>query len=268
MGDNATMRTFFVSAVFILVLVRPTAAADFATEVMDATFKLFHPESTSTCFLLREGEAYSACYLVTTAHTLERAKGETATVVLRQRKPDGTFARLDHVTPIREGEKPLWTRHGKQDVAVLKLSGDLPVSVAALPVACLADEERIKAADVHICSRLFVLTYPERLEAHAAGLPIARQGIFASPPTLPSNVYPTFLADYTAFAGDSGGPVFIPTSGDAGPLVVGMVTGQYNHDEKIETRYEQRLIKHPLGLGIVVHARFIRETVDLAAGGE
>ena len=28
-------------------------ASDFATEVMDATFKFFDPDSTSTCFLVR-----------------------------------------------------------------------------------------------------------------------------------------------------------------------------------------------------------------------
>jgi hypothetical protein len=39
--------------------------------------------------------------------------------------------------------------------------------------------------------------------------------------------------------------------------------GRYFHDEKIKTEYEDRHIRHPLGLGIVLHARYVRETIDL-----
>jgi len=140
----------------------------------------------------------------------------------------------------------------------------MPVRVSALPVSSLANDDRLKAAGVHICSRLFVLTYPERFEANAAGFPVARQGIFSSPPLLPSDEHPTFLADFNTFSGDSGGPVFIATDDKETPLVVGIVLGQYFHDEKFKTEYEDRHIRHPLGLGIVLHARYIRETIALA----
>ena len=43
-------RTF--SALFVSLLMTGLApATDFASEVMNATFKIFHPDSTSTCFL-------------------------------------------------------------------------------------------------------------------------------------------------------------------------------------------------------------------------
>lgn len=193
-------------------------AADFATQVMEATFKIFHPDSTSTCFVVKREAPDEATYLVTTAHTVERMKGKTAILVLREPKADGSYGRHDYTIEIRDGEKPLWTRHEKQDVAVLRLVKPLPVPVKVLPAEVLADEATLKSSGVHICSPLFVLTYPQRFEANGAGFPVARQGIFASPPLLPVPAHPTYLADFTTFAGDSGGPVFIETA-DRKPLV-------------------------------------------------
>lgn len=257
------MKPSFLSLVLILGLAQPVSASNFATKVLHATFKLFHPDSTSTCFLLHSEEPDTHYYLVTTAHTLERAKGDTATLVLRKPKNKGDYERLDYKVHIRKDKKPLWVRHKTQDVAVLSLSRPMPAPVSALPARWLANDDQLKAADVHICRRLFVLTYPERFEANAAGFPVARQGIFSSPPSLPSNDHPTFLADFTTFSGDSGGPVFIATDDQKTPLVIGIVLGRYFHDEKIKTEYEDRHIRHPLGLGIVLHARYVRETVEL-----
>ena len=191
-------------------------AADFASEVMDATFKFYDPDSTSTCILVRRPAPDTATYLITTAHTVERTKGPGAVLVLREAKPDGSYSRRDFPITIRDKEKPLWVRHDKQDVAVLKLAAPLPVPVAALAASLLADAAALKASAVHICSPLYVLTYPQRFEANGAGFPVARQGIFASPPQLPVPTHPKFLADFTTFAGDSGGPVFIEGS-DAEP---------------------------------------------------
>jgi len=261
------MKSSLFAAALFVVTARIATAADFATGMVEATFKFFHEDSTSTCFLVRREAPDTAYYLVTTAHTVERTKGEKAVLVLRKAKPDGSYERLDHPIAIRSGENPLWVRHEKQDVAVLRLAGPLPVAVTALDASMLADESGLKASGVHVCSPLFVLTYPQRFEANEAGLPVARQGIFAGMPLLPQVTYPTFLGDFTASSGDSGGPVFMEGKGGR-PLVVGMVIAQIRHDERIESEYEERTIHHPLGIGTILHASFITETLAAAAKGQ
>lgn len=239
-------------------------ARDFATEMLDATFKLFHVNSTGTCILVRREPPDQSIYVVTAAHVLEGTKGDTAIVVLRERRADGSYQRRDHTVSIRRDGKPLWVRHATEDAAVLRLAEPLPVAVNALPLAAIADEAGLVATGIHICSPLFVLTYPERFEANEAGFAIARQGIIASHPFLPIQQHHTFYADFTTFAGDSGGPVFVAGTDDH-PLLVGIVLAQSRHDEKVAMEYEERTIHHPLGLGTVLHARFVRDLIEQAA---
>jgi hypothetical protein len=248
----------------LLALLPGVGVAGFATEMMGATFKLYHPQSTSTCFVLRREAPDEGIYLVTTAHTLERMKGETAIFVLREIKPDGSYERRDHTIPVRDGEKPLWVRHELHDVAVLRVKAPLPVAVSAVPVSALADDAKLDAAGVELCGQLFVLTYPERFEGNPAGLPVARSGIFATPPRLSAKQDATFLADFTAFAGDSGGPVFV--RGVEGQLlIVGLVLARHHHVARMKSAYEDREVRHPLGIGTVLRASAIAEVVEMAA---
>ena len=237
-------------------------AENFAAQVNAATFKFFHPDSTSTCFLVRgEGEA-APIYLVTTAHTLERTSGPMGTLVLRRQLENGDWERLDFPLTIREGDKPLWTRHKEHDVAVLRLPDELPVPVSPLPMSCLATSEQLAASGVEICSPLYVLTYPGRFEANKAAFAVARKGIFANSPLLPVDAYPTFLADYVTFSGDSGGPVFIPTNQEQTPLVVGVVLMRRFYDVRTTNEYGEELVHHPMHLGGVLHACFVRQMLE------
>jgi hypothetical protein len=44
-----------------------------------------------------------------------------------------------------------------------------------------------------------------------------------------------------------------------------VVDGQFRHDERATTEYEERTIHHSFGLGIVLHAHYVRDTVEQAA---
>jgi len=258
------MKQLCLSVWFGIIGCAIASAAGFATETLNATFKLFHKDSTATCFFVRREGPDQTLYLVTAAHVLDRIKDDTVIVVLRETRADGSYQRRDHTMAIRRDRKPLWLHHATEDVAVLPLTEPPPVPVGALRLAALADEARLTAAGLHICSSVFALTFPERFEANDAGFAVARQGIIASHPFRPIQAHHTFLADFTTFAGDSGGPVFVADS-DGHPLLVGMVLGQFRHDERVTMEYEERTIHHPLGLGIVLHAQFIRDTIEQAA---
>ncbi|QDU58402.1 S1 family peptidase [Aeoliella mucimassa] len=240
----------------------PLWAENFATQMYAATFKLYHPDSTSTCFLVQGSDGSAGYYLVTTAHTLERTSGPTATLVLRKELESGDWERLDFTVKIREGDTPLWTRHAEQDVAVLRLPDEVPVPIAPLPMSCLASSEQLAASGVDVCSPLYVLTYPGRFEANKAGFSVARKGMFASSPRLPTDLHPTFLADFITFAGDSGGPVFIATNEQQTPLVVGMVLTRNFYDVRTTNEYGEQLVHHPMHLGGVLHACYVRETIQ------
>jgi len=258
------MKRIIIAALFGFISSVASGAGDFATEMADATFKFFNADSTATCFLVRREAPDQALYLVTAAHVFDGVKGDTAIVVLRAHRDDGSYQRRDHTVAVRRDGKALWVRHATEDVAVLRLSEPPPVPVAALPLSAIADEASLTAAGLHICSPLFVLTYPQRFEANNAGFAVARPGIIASHPFLPIRAYHTYLADFTTFGGDSGGPVFV--AGTKGrPLLIGIVLAQFRHDEQVKMEYEERSIHHPLGLGSVLHAEFVRDTIERAA---
>jgi hypothetical protein len=77
-------------------------------------------------------------------------------------------------------------------------------------------------------------------------------------------VFPTFLLDFSVFPGNSGGPVFVSRSTKVQPgmtqvsdkpqdpgFIAGLLTQQ------VELNSER------LEIGIVTHAKYIRETIDL-----
>jgi hypothetical protein len=258
------MNHFILTSLLATLTCCLAAAGDFATEMVDATYKLFNVDSTATSILVRREAPDQSYYLVTAAHVMEQIKGDSAIVVLRDRQADGSYQRRDHTVTIRRDGKPLWVRHASEDVAVLRLPEPPPGQVNALPLADIADEARLTAAELHICSPLYVLTYPQRFEANDAGFAIARQGIIASHPFLPVQRYHTYFANFTTFAGDSGGPVFVAGT-NRQPLLIGMVLAQSRHDESITMEYEERTIHHPLELGTVLHAQFVRDTIEQAA---
>lgn len=255
-------RAIFLVLFLLLLVGHPLAAGEAENRVIAATFKLFSPDSTSTCFLVRAADGAKALCLVTTAHSLERVKGETALLVLRKKREDGRYERLDHRIRVRDGDKPKWTKHPEEDVAVLVLEEPLPVPAGELPMAAISDGPRMAAEGLDTFSNILLLVYPHRFEANKSAFPVARRAMIAGHPFLPA-MEKRYLAEFEAFAGDSGGPAFVV--GKCGePMLVGMVVARFHHDEKLKSDLEERTIRHPLGLGSIVYPEFIRETVVAA----
>ena len=241
-----------------------TSASDFATPVAEATFHIANSDGGGTCFLVRRQAPDSALYLVTAAHVLEAMEKSPAAVPLRERRPDGSYQQTNYPIKLRCAGKRLWVRHAEQDVAVLRLSDPPPVPVPALSSTALADEARFGGAGLHLCSSVFVLTYPYALPQHGGGFPFARQAVLASYPLLPIERYPTYAASFTTFGGDSGGPVFLADR-KGRPLLIGVVVGAFRQEEKVDMEFQKGTIYHPFGMGLVVHAQFIRELIEQAA---
>lgn len=229
----------------------------FADALVAATHKLHNKSSTGTCFLVRSG---GRVHLLTAAHVLERAQGDQSLLVARVPAEGGDFRREDRPIRLRVDGRPTWRRHPSADAAVLTLEESAARGTAPIDLEILADAEAFRRARPAMASPLWTLTYPERLESSPAGFPLARRGVVASPTELPAERHPVFLADLAAFAGDSGGPAFVPAGPDGRALVIGMVVKRYHHDRKPPGWKEgDPLEKDPLGVAGVLRSEFLRQ---------
>jgi Trypsin-like peptidase domain len=258
---------------FLAVACIPARAVDFATQMVLSTCKIYHPKSTATCFLLsrmrgEEDPSRRELFLVTAAHVVEEIPGAEATLVLRRETPDGNYERKDVKIAIRADDKPLWTKHPTEDIAVLplKLPDDAPVF--PLDVSVLATEQTEHELHLRPASHLLSAGYPNRYEANSIGFPIVRHCSIASFPLFPFSAHKTFLLDFFSYHGDSGGPVFVEDSRqgakaeEAPPVIIGIILALWRTDEKMTTDTEERVVHQPLGLSTIIHAQFVRDVID------
>ena len=161
---------------------------------------------------------------------------------------------------IRDGTHDLWTRNPNHDVAVIAITAPPEFARAAIPETWLASDDTFDKYALGPGDEMLALGFPEGLSANEAGFPILRAGRVASFPLSPSSAFQTFLMDFSVFPGNSGGPVYMSEAsrrrpGAAGTedavFVAGMLTRQ------VEMNGQN------LSIGIVVHAKFIRETLTL-----
>jgi hypothetical protein len=123
----------------------------------------------------------------------------------------------------------------------------------------MADGYTFARFDVAPGDEMMSLGFPRGLSANRAGFPILRVGRIASYPLAPGVAFPTFLVDFTVFPGNSGGPVFMTGASrrrpggpePEHPFIAGVLTQQVEMDSE------------RLGIGVVVHAHYIRETIEL-----
>ncbi len=245
---------------------------DLAVELIHATVQLEQPlgdgtRTVGTGFLISTpgADGQPRTILVTANHVLEKMPSANARVGYRIANADGSWSYSPQQLKIRDGKGgELWTHHPTRDVAVLEIKAPAAFAKAAIPLNYLAADETFTSYNVTAGDEMMALGFPRGLSANQAGFPILRSGKVASYPIAPAKVFPTFLLDFSVFPGNSGGPVFVsrghqPTGmtqvadkTDPG-FIAGLLTQQ------VELNSER------LEIGIVTHAKYIRETIALLA---
>ncbi len=237
---------------------------DLTVALIKATVQIDQPINDSkrmvgTGFLVSvpRPDGSRAIVLVTAAHVFEKMPAPDVRIGWRSLNTKGEWTYTPSSMTIRNSNGPVWYQHPTQDIAVIPVNVPDGFSDAAIPESLLADDSTFAAERVNAGDEMMTLGYPHGLSANVAGFPILRAGRLASYPVSPSASYPTFLIDLTAVPGNSGGPVFMTTSG-AKPrtFVAGVLIKQVEDDS-------QRL-----ELGVVADAVFVRETVDLMLKAE
>jgi hypothetical protein len=243
---------------------------DLSVELIRATVQLEQPlgdgtRTVGTGFLISSvgADGSPRTILVTANHVLEKMPGAKARIGYRVSNPDGSWSYSPQQLVIRDATgHELWTHHPARDVAAITISAPPEFARAAIPLDYLAGDDTFGKYRIDAGDEMMALGFPRGLAANQAGFPILRSGRIASYPIAPAKIFPTFLLDFSVFPGNSGGPVFMsqharPQAGDAGAVgpdvefIAGILTQQ------VELNSER------LEIGIVTHAKYIRETLAL-----
>ncbi len=253
-------------------------AFDLNTALMGCTFKIYGEGSTGTAFILGRpfprNPAMARYVLITAAHVLEQMAGESATVVLREKRDTIRWEPAPFVLQIRDGRRQLWTKHPQADVAVMYVRLPEGAIQQLLPASVLADDKVLGDLEVHPGEEVNALGYPLGFASSAGGFPVLRSGKVASFPLLPTSQTKTFLLDFPVFPGNSGGPVYFGKSGTrvfGGAVgigvnmnfIVGLVSREMSATEQVRELFSRSERNYPLGLAEVVHSSLIKDAIDL-----
>ncbi|EJL29217.1 Trypsin [Caulobacter sp. AP07] len=242
-------------------------AWDLSVDLIQATVQLEQSlgdgsRTVGTGFLIEDPtpDGRPRTILVTAAHVFDKMPSASAKIGYRIQSADGVW-RYDPLSlKIRDGDHPLWVKHPTRDVAAIVVEAPPEFAKAAIPLAWLAQDDTFNKYGLGPGDEMMALGFPRGLSANPAGFPILRSGRVASYPLAPASVFPTFLMDFSVFPGNSGGPVFMAQGARRRPgstesqevqFVAGMLTQQ------VELSGER------LEIGIVTHAKYIREAVAL-----
>ncbi|MDR6626308.1 serine protease [Caulobacter segnis] len=242
-------------------------AWDLSVDLIKATVQLEQPlgdgsRTVGTGFLVSDPtpDGKPRTILVTAAHVLEKMPSMSARIGYRIQGSEGVWRYDPESLKIRDGDHPLWTKHPTRDVAVMVVEAPPEFAKAAIPLNYLAQDDTFNKYNLGPGDEMMALGFPRGLSANPAGFPILRSGRVASYPLAPATNFPTFLMDFSVFPGNSGGPVFMAEGARRRPgasesqevqFVAGLLTQQ------VELSGER------LEIGIVTHAKFIRETLTL-----
>lgn len=257
---------FRLLAMALIFLPWCVTANELLLSLMNATFKVFNPDSTSTGFLIHDtnpNAVSNSVILVTTDHTLAKAKGDHVLLVCRRKNGEGRWERFDHKVLIRKEDKKLWVSHPTQDIGVLRCTMPPDVVYQTLQLRQVADERTLAEAAVTVGTPLFFFSFPGLVEANSAGFPIYREGVISGYPLFPVKEFPVCRVSMPAHGGDSGAPVSLSKTPDNKPLIVGLIASRMLNDDKLLSKGENIEFKRDLSLGGMVQSPFIRETIQL-----
>jgi hypothetical protein len=257
--------------VYLATVAPADCLANEGQDIMQATFRLTDGRTSGTAWLVSipsESPNPQKTVVVTAAHVFKNLNGETATLVLRKKIEDGSFARLEHKFAIREKARPLWKQHSRFDIGVIQLVLPDDAHVKLIPLNQLTNGESATEL-IPPAQPCLIPTFPAQMEGNRAGWPVLRNATVASFPNAPVNRHPRFILDFNAFGGDSGAPVILNSQKlnkqtadtNRGLKIVGMILGQHRQTDRTITPNEERTVHTSLGLGIAIHTEFIRETI-------
>ena len=242
-------------------------AWDLSVDLIKATVQIEQPlgdgtRTVGTGFLVNDPtpDGKPRTILVTAAHVFDKMPSVSAKIGYRIEGGDGGWRFDPETLKIRDGDHPLWVKHPTRDVAVMVVEAPPEFVKAAIPLKYLAQDDTFNQYALGPGDEMMALGFPRGLSANPAGFPILRSGRVASYPLAPATNFPTFLMDFSVFPGNSGGPVFMAEGARRRPgasesqevqFVAGLLTQQ------VELSGER------LEIGIVTHAKFIRETLAL-----
>ncbi len=240
---------------------------DLSVDLIQATVQLEQPlkdgsRTVGTGFLIADTDpdGKPRTILITAAHVFDRMPSFSAKIGYRIQASDGVWRYDPQTLKIRDGDHPLWVKHAGRDVAAIVVEAPPEFAKAAIPLAWLAKDDTFSQYKLGPGDEMMALGFPRGLSANPAGFPILRSGRVASYPLAPATAFPTFLMDFSVFPGNSGGPVFMAEGARRRPgatesqevqFIAGILTQQ------VELSGER------LEIGIVTHARYIRETIGL-----
>jgi S1-C subfamily serine protease len=250
--------------------------SNIGTTLMKSTYliKSTKGNSLGTVFLLGEpiiaGKPFVRPLLVTAHHVLDAIKEDTAQIYFRAQK-NGEHVSQDAYIQIRDKGRPLWIKHPSADVAVMSINIPQNLKVDVVSTNLLATDDMLKKFDVRPGDQIYAVGFPFGVFSNVIGFPIMRSGIISSYPIVPTVTNREITVDFKIFPGNSGGPVFFLDKnrvfGDGNyhsqviSFVLGLVSQEKFFGEKSVSLTESSFKKHPLGLGLIVPAPFIRQTV-------
>lgn len=246
------------------------------TELMNSTFKIQGLNgSFGTAFVLGKplyNDSTKARYVLVTAdHVLKEMKGDSAIIYLRRKNNNATYTKIEYKIEIRKDGKQSWVTHNSADVAALYISLPKYVNLNLLGVGTLGMDDIYEKIDIHPGDEFLCLGFPLGQESNEYGFPIARKGILASYPVVPSKTTKSFLLDIKIFKGNSGGPVYFVQSGrtyrgtlhaETTQFIAGLVSKERLSFTTVKSAYKASIEAQQLDLAEIVPAIFIKETID------